>query len=183
MLKPPPPFHLRALTVSDLLTVSDIEKQSFPTPTKEKSYRYELTENQLAHYQALFFEPASQLKQLIGYAGYWLIADEIHISTIAVEPQWRGKHLGELLLLNMIFMAYDHEADLVTLEVRENNTVAQALYQKYRFEVVGRRKRYYRDTGEDAILMTVILTSNIAYQLFLDQSRENLYALLSGAQL
>jgi [ribosomal protein S18]-alanine N-acetyltransferase len=183
MLKPPPPFRLRPLTLSDLPAVSVLEKQSFPTPTKEKSYQYELTENQLAHYQALLNESDGQFEQLLGYAGYWLIADEIHISTIAVDPQWRGSGLGELLLLNMLTMAYEDEASLVTLEVRENNYGAQALYHKFRFEVVGRRRRYYRDTGEDAILMTVLLKSNPTYQLFLDQRTKELFAQLAGAQL
>ena len=182
MLQPPPPFQLRALDLFDLPAVSIIEKQAFPTPTKEKSYQYELTENKLAHYQALIYERDVQAEQLLGYAGYWLIADEVHISTIAVDPQWRGHGLGELLLLNMLFLTYEHDASLVTLEVRENNLTAQSLYRKNRFEVVGRRRRYYRDTGEDAILMTVLLQSNTAYRQFLEHKRETLFAQLAGAQ-
>lgn len=183
MLQSPPPFHLRALSLSDLPAVTVIEKQSFPTPTKENSFRYELTENQLAHYQALIHEHADQAEQLLGYAGYWIIADEVHISTIAVDPQWRGLGLGELLFLNMLFLAYQHDAALVTLEVRENNLGAQELYHKYRFEDVGRRLRYYRDTAEDAILMTVMLQSNKSYRQFLDQKREMLFTKLVDAQL
>ena len=114
----------------------------------------------------------------MGYAGYWLIADEVHISTIAVDPQRRGSGLGELLLLNLLYLAFEHDAALVTLEVRENNYSAQALYHKYRFEIVGRRRGYYRDTGEDAILMTVMLKSNTAYRQFLDQKREKLFTQL-----
>ncbi len=182
ILTPPPPYDLRPLTLADLPAVIEIEKQSFPTPTKENVFRYELTENQLAHYQALDQETAGEGAQLLGYAGYWLIADEIHISTIAVARQKRRCGLGELLLLNMLFMAYTHDATLATLEVRENNVGAQKLYAKYGFEVVGNRKGYYRDTREDAVLMTILLQSNPAYRQFLNEKRENLFVHLSGAQ-
>jgi len=181
MIDPPPPFHLRTLALLDLPALAIIEKQSFPTPTKEQVFQYELKENKLAHYQALLLKHGAQPEQLLGYAGYWLIADEVHISTIAVDPKWRRRNLGELLLLNILFLAYDHDTGLVTLEVRVNNVGAQALYQKYRFEVVGRRRRYYRDTGEDAILMTVLLQSNPSYHLFLEQKQEELYTHLAAA--
>lgn len=182
MLSPPLPYTLRPLTISDLPAVVQIEKQSFPSPTKEKVFRYELTENKLAHYQALLEDKNNREFHLIGYAGYWLIADEMHISTIAISRQKRRGGFGELLLMNMLSMAYDHEAAFVTLEVRENNIGAQKLYAKYRFEVVGRRKRYYRDTGEDAILMTVLLQSNPTYPLFLENMGEKLFDRLSSAQ-
>jgi ribosomal-protein-alanine N-acetyltransferase len=160
--------------------VVDIEQQSFPTPTKEKTYRYELTENKLAHYQALTLRQAGKEEQLIGYAGYWLMADEVHISTIAVDPRWRRHGLGELILINIIYLAYEHEAGLVTLEVRAGNRAAQELYLKYKFEMVGRRRRYYKDTGEDALLMTVNLQSNEPYRRFLAEKEEQLRIRLAG---
>ena len=181
MLQPPSPLHLRPLQLSDLAAVVAIEQQSFPTPAKERTYRYELNENKLAHYQALTLRRAGETEQLIGYAGYWLIADEVHISTIAVDPRWRGHGLGELILINIIYLVYEHEAALVTLEVRESNQIAQELYLKYEFEKVGRRRRYYKDTGEDALLMTVHLQSNEPYRRFLAQKEEQLYARLASA--
>ncbi len=72
-----------------------------------------------------------------------------------MHPELRGKHLGELLLLNMMFLVYEHPASLVTLEVRHSNIAAQQLNAKYDFAVVGNRSRYYKDTGENAILMTM----------------------------
>jgi ribosomal-protein-alanine N-acetyltransferase len=180
MLQPPFPLHLRPLHLSDLPAVISIEQQSFPTVTQAKSYRYELSENQLAHYQAVTARRTNQDEQIFGYAGYWLIADEIHISTIAVDPQWRGYGLGELLLQNILHLAYEHAAALVTLEVRENNQVAQDLYQKYAFDIVGRRRRYYRDTGEDALLMTITLQSNRQYRHFLDRKQKQLHTRLAG---
>lgn len=176
MLQPPSPFALRPLQLADIDAMLPIEQHSFPTPVKASTYVYELTENRLAHYQAL-----TAGDRLIGYAGYWLIADEAHVSIIAVDPGWRGRGLGELLLLNVIAQARAAGAALVTLEVRENNITAQQLYAKCRFEVVGRRRRYYRDTGEDAILMTLPLDDNTAVvDALLFDGREALFARLAG---
>lgn len=183
MLILPPPFVLRPLSLSDLPAVAEIEKHSFPTPTREKVFHYELTENKLAHYQALLTQRVNEDEHLLGYAGYWLIADEVHISTIAVAPQRRRSGFGATLILNTFFMAYEHDAALVTLEVRENNFGAQNLYKSFRFESVGRRKRYYRDTGEDAILMTVFLRDNPNYKQFLNKKRMELTNQLAGAPL
>jgi ribosomal-protein-alanine N-acetyltransferase len=181
MIQPPAPYRLRPLLVGDLTAVSVIEQDSFPTPTKKSAYEYELTQNQVAHYQALLMEPGSGPAQLVGYAGYWVLADEIHVSIIAVAPDLRGKGLGELLFLNMLYLSYEEQAALVTLEVRERNVSAQSLYSKYLFEVVGRRRRYYRDTGEDAILMTVMLHDSPIYPAFLDERRAALFQRLSTA--
>jgi [ribosomal protein S18]-alanine N-acetyltransferase len=91
---------------------------------------------------------------VVGYGGLWLMVDEAHISTIASHPEWRRRGIGELLLLAMIDTAADIGASVVTLEVRVTNTPAQTLYRKYQFDVVGLRKRYYSDNGEDAYIMT-----------------------------
>ncbi len=156
-----------------------IEQLSFPTPRKEALYYYELTQNKLAHYHALTRLEESRLEKLLGYAGYWVISDEMHISLIAVDPPRRRQGLGELLLLNILFGSDDHEARLITLEVRSSNHAAQELYKKYRFDVVGLRRGYYRDNGEDAVLMTVIPGASADYQAFLRQRKEALYQKLA----
>lgn len=150
MLAVPAPYWLRPMAVADIPAVLEIDRLSFPTPATEQLFLNELTDNQLAHYQVL-----GRGEALAGYAGFWLIAGEIHISTIAVHPDERGRGRGEWLLLNLLLEACALEPLLVTLEVRQGNHTAQALYRKYRFEEVGLRRRYYRDTGEDAVLMTV----------------------------
>lgn len=154
MLTPPPPYRLRPMRLSDLDAVTAVDRVSFPTPAKMGLYRHELTANPLAHYQTLARMEETESESLIGYAGFWMLADEAHISTIAVHPDWRGRGLGELLLVNLLHEAQERAARVATLEVRVSNEVAQALYRKYRFEVVGERRRYYRDTGEDALIMT-----------------------------
>ena len=78
--------------------------------------------------------------------------------------QWRGRGIGELMLLAMIERGIELGAGEVTLEVRVTNRVAQSLYRKYGFEVVGRRKGYYRDNNEDADLMTALKVDRPEYQ-------------------
>jgi ribosomal-protein-alanine N-acetyltransferase len=96
-------------------------------------------------------------RNVVGYSGFWFILDEAHISTIAVHPDWRGQRVGEQLFVAMLEQALELSAVTATLEVRVTNDRAQNLYRKYHFEVVGRRKHYYRDNGEDALLMTAEL--------------------------
>jgi ribosomal-protein-alanine N-acetyltransferase len=152
MFTPPAPYQIRAMQLTDLPAVRAIEQLSLPTPTKASTYEYELTKNELAHYQALTVNSRS----LIGYSGYWLIADEVHISIIAIHPDWRGRGLGELLLLNMLSSVQDQPVNSATLEVRASNTTAQALYSKYNFVVLGERAKYYGN-GETALIMTADL--------------------------
>ncbi|HWE60424.1 MAG TPA: ribosomal protein S18-alanine N-acetyltransferase [Chloroflexota bacterium] len=92
-------------------------------------------------------------QSLAGYAGLWLMVDEAHITTIAVRPRFRGRGLGELLLVALAEIAYDINARWLTLEVRVSNHVAQALYRKYGFKPAGIRQRYYSDNQEDALIM------------------------------
>lgn len=107
---------------------------------------------------------AVALSPVLAYGGFWIMVDEAHISTIATARAWRGKHLGELILVGMIEQAQDLGAKFITLEVRMSNTVAQNLYHKYRFTVQGRRKRYYSDNGEDALIMTTDEIDKPAFQ-------------------
>jgi ribosomal-protein-alanine N-acetyltransferase len=83
--------------------------------------------------------------------------------------------LGELLLLNLLHLATAEKAQMTTLEVRRSNRGAQALYSKYRFDIVGERRRYYRD-GEDALLMTAVLDED--YGRFLEQQKNTLFTRL-----
>ena len=174
MLTPPVPYLLRRMCLPDLAVVRLIDQLSFPTPTKNSVYQYELDHNKMAHYQVLCAADA-----VIGYAGFWLMGDECHISTIATHPDWRGRGLGELLLLNMLFLANEQAAQMVTLEVRQSNLTAQALYRKYQFAIVGERRRYYKDTGEDALIMTQEPMNGRYYQ-FLLQKQPTLFTRLKN---
>ncbi len=143
---------IRTMTLADIPRVMEIERLSFALPWSENAYRKEITENEQAHF---FVAVEADTERVIGFAGYWYIVDECHISTLAVQPQQRRQGVGAALLEWTLNHACTLGAVMATLEVRASNTAAQALYRKYGFEVVGRRKRYYRDNGEDAVLMTV----------------------------
>jgi len=169
----PSPYHIRPLQLSDLKHVLTIDYLSFPTPAKEKLYVYELTENEMACYECLTVH-----EKIVGYVGYWVMGDEVHISTIATHPDWRGRGLGELLLLHMLLSVYQQPITMVTLEVRRSNQVAQALYCKYQFEIVGERTLYYRDTGEDGLIMTRA-PLDAPYLNWLESQKARLFARLS----
>ncbi len=151
------------MDVADIPQVAVIDRLSFPIPWPSDAYRKEILGNKHAHFfVALNGEPQrwgrwfglKAQRNVIGFAGYWFIIDEAHISTIAVHPHWRGKGVGEILLRGMIEHALELNAVEATLEVRAGNKIAQNLYRKFGFEEVGQRKNYYRDNGEDALLMT-----------------------------
>jgi len=144
---------VRSMDLDDLALVLDIDRLSFPVPWPERSYRYELTENPASH--LLVAESNGPLQRVVGFIGCWLIGDEVHISTLAVHPSFRGLGIGRNLLEATLDEMARRGAEIATLEVRLSNTAAISLYQKLGFEVVGRRAGYYRDNGEDALLMTV----------------------------
>ena len=137
------------MTLEDIPTVLEIDRVSFSNPWPERSYRYELTENAAAR----LFVAKSDDGAVIGYLGYWRIGDEVHISTFAVQPEFRKQGIGEDLLKSALADAAEKGARVATLEVRESNDPAIRLYEKLGFEVAGSRPRYYRDNDEDAILM------------------------------
>lgn len=95
----------------------------------------------------------AELRSIVGYAGLWLMTDEAHITTIAVDPDFQGNGIGELLVVALIDRAKQIGGRWLTLEVRVSNRVAQALYEKYTFKEMGIRRRYYSDNGEDALVM------------------------------
>ena len=179
-LSPPAPFGLRPMQPGDLDAVVEIEAHSFPTAWSREGYEHEIKRNERATYYVLTHSTSGRAPAVIGYAGYWLMADEAHISIIAVAPAWRGRGLGELLLLQLLAHALAAGAILATLEVRNTNEIAHALYRKYGFAVVGRRKGYYKDTGEDALLMTVSWEDANEYRQQLRQARRRLWQRLQA---
>jgi ribosomal-protein-alanine N-acetyltransferase len=187
------PYVIEAMRLRDVAEVMEIERLSFPTPWSARAYRYELQENNLSHYLVAHPRKSLAPKEpgfwagprrerlverlrrslgvamppevnILGYGGFWLLAGEAHISTIAVRPEWRRRGIGELLLVAMLERAVELGGDLATLEVRVSNVAAQSLYQKYGFAKVGLRPRYYSDRGEDALVMTTKHLTSAAFQ-------------------
>lgn len=182
------PYRVVPMIVDDLDRVMEIEYAAHVSPWTKTGYLGEIEDNKLAHYIVLLadgpiesapiplrdrllaqFSYVSTSRPILGYTGFWLIVDEAHISTIAVDPIWQRLGLGELLLLELMEEAIQRNAILMTLEVRVSNKAAQALYEKYAFQYVGRRKNYYSDNKEDAHIMTVKEINSESYRDFLDK--------------
>jgi len=139
------------MTLDDLPEVHRIERASFSVPWPDDAYRSELMANRLASYLVV---RADGIAGAIAYGGIWLMVDEAHITTFAVDPAWRRQGVGETLLIALLDLAIARHAREATLEVRLSNLPARRLYEKYGFRPVGLRPRYYSDNGEDALIMT-----------------------------
>lgn len=149
-------FSCAPMRVEDLAQVDALEVQAFPSPRSLAFYHQEVTQNRYANYRVIHALPVTETVPLVvAYGGYWLMGEDAHIVSIAVDPAWRQRGLAEWLMLELMATAWSQGAALVTLEMRASNSAASALYHKLGFAEVGRRKRYYRDTNEDAILFTV----------------------------
>lgn len=94
--------------------------------------------------------------QPVGFASVHVVLDEVDLQIIATDPKWRRRGVGRALLTDVLGMAREEGAVVVHLEVRVSNDPAQALYEEFGFEVVGKRARYYAD-GEEALLMSLRL--------------------------
>jgi ribosomal-protein-alanine N-acetyltransferase len=111
-------------------------------------------------------------ENVIGFTGFWLIMQEAHIIAIGVRDGYRRLGIGEGLLISTVELAAILNANVVTLEVRASNEIAQALYKKYGFQVVGRRSRYYSSDGEDAIIMSTDSITSIPFQASFQQLKK-----------
>ena len=108
-----------------------------------------------------------------GFVGLWFVADEAHITAIAVEEGARRRGIGELLIIGSVSLAMHLKSAVVSLEARVSNYPARALYHKYGFEHVGLRRNYYTDNREDAVIMTTQRIDSPDYQArFLDLQRK-----------
>ena len=139
---------VREMKLSDIDSVVDIEKKSFPIPWTKGTFISEIKRNKLARYYV-----AEVGGRVVGYAGMWLIMNEAHITNIAIHPEYRGMGIGKKLVGGLIEEVLKIDIYRITLEVRPSNTAARALYKKFGFVPCGIRPEYYRDNNEDAIIM------------------------------
>jgi ribosomal-protein-alanine N-acetyltransferase len=159
------------MTLDDIPAVHAIERRSFAVPWPDDAYRNELVTNRLASYVV-----ARAGDEVVGFAGLWVMVDEAHITTFAVDPRWRRRGVGQQLLLRLLELSNDRRAREATLEVRLSNMPARRLYEKYGFRPVGIRPRYYSDNGEDALIMTTDALASMAMRERIARLREALEA-------
>ena len=131
--------------------ILEIERASFPSPWSSPVFRQEINRPG-SHLWALTIDNA-----LAGYVCFWMLRDEIHVTNMAVHPARRGRGLGFDLLMRLIETGVSHGVGKAWLEVRPSNRIARSLYHKAGFKEVDRKPRYYTDTNEDAIVMSLPL--------------------------
>src|ERR1700690_4486466 len=142
---------IRKMRMEDVPVVSKLDRMSFSLPWPEPAFTYEVRDNSAAR----CFVAETEDQQVVGMIVSWVILDELHIATIAVHPDYRRQGIGEQILTKALQDGREAGTRHALLEVRAGNEAAQNLYRKFGFKSVGKRPKYYKDNGEDAILMNL----------------------------
>ena len=137
----------RPMTQGDADAVAELELKCFAMPWSRADFFREL-KNELAEYVIGELD-----KKIVAYAGAWVSFDQAEVMHIAVAPELRGQGVGTLIFGELIKAVKARGATSITLEVRPSNTAAIKLYENFGLKSVGRRKGYYLDNGEDALIM------------------------------
>lgn len=125
-----------------------IEQQVYPRP-----WSLGLFMSELGYQGSRVYVTARIGGAVVGYGGLMLVADDGHITTLAVDPRWHRQRIGTRLMHALAQAAIARDAKNLTLEVRLGNDAAQALYRAFGFAPAGVRKGYYQETNEDALIM------------------------------
>jgi ribosomal-protein-alanine N-acetyltransferase len=148
-------MNVRPMTAADLPAVVELDQVSFSQPWPPAAFEAELVNINSRCWVA------EEDSRVVAALVLWRVLDEAHIATIAVHPDYRRRGIGRALLRAGMDAAYIEGARIYHLEVRAGNLSAQKMYVEFGYEVVGRRPRYYQDNGEDALLLTLILTEEV----------------------
>ncbi len=159
-------LELRSLTLDHIPAALDLDRRSLGGLWSADSYRREIAS---PNSDLLIFQPhtphpphrsAERSRRsptphppILTLGCCWAILDEAHITILAVDPAYPRQGLGQAMLYTLLKAAHDRGLERATLEVRASNQAAIALYEKFGFQEAGRRKRYYQDTGEDALIL------------------------------
>jgi ribosomal-protein-alanine N-acetyltransferase len=164
-------YHIRLMGQGDIPQVAEIDLACFPTMLPATNYHNEFI-NPLAHYIVISNDDGPNAV-ILGFAGIWLLSGEAHIVNLAVREAHRREGWGELLLIGLIQQAQGLRASMITLEVRASNVTAQQLYVKYNLAERGRRRGYYTDNREDALIMTLDDPTSPTYEAFFRTMRHD----------
>ena len=143
-------LELKPLTAEDLPQVLELDQACFGGLWSKDGY---LREMESPNSTLLILPSPVNSDHLMGLGCLWSIVEEAHITIMAVHPDFQGQGLGQLILLGLLRDAWIRGLERATLEVRDTNAPAIALYEKFGFKTAGRRKGYYKATGEDALIM------------------------------
>lgn len=140
-------LRFERLEEAHIAVILDIERRVNTAPWSEKSFRNELT------HPHGYFLTVIEGGQVIGYGGFWMVVDEAHITTVAISPDYQRRGFGKKLMVELLNKAKDLGMACSTLEVRAGNEGAIKLYEDLGYTVAARRKAYYPDNKEDAMVM------------------------------
>ncbi len=147
-------IEINPISVDQIESIVALDRLCFGGLWSIDSYRREMT-NENSHFLAVTVDSnlEPETDGIIGFGCFWAILDEAHITLLGIHPRYQNRGFGQLLLCSLLDKAREIEMARATLEVRASNQGAIYLYEKYGFELVGRRKKYYQDTGEDGVIM------------------------------
>ena len=145
-------IEIKRMTIKHLKEVLKIEEMSFSMPWSFQSFYNELASNPYGYYVV-----AVENDKVLGYGGMWILFEECHVTTIAVDPKRRREGIGRKIMEHLIEKAKEQDVEWVSLEVRASNIPAQNLYRSLGFEIVGIRRKYSQPNNEDAIIMRLVL--------------------------
>lgn len=144
-------LEVRKMRLSDLATIKDILLSDF-----DDFWNYNIFASELNNENSTYIV-AILNNEIVGFAGIWQVIDEAHITNIVTRKNYRGQGIGTILLENLITLCKNSTViKSLTLEVNEKNTIAQELYKRFDFQVLGKRKKYYNNEN-DAVIMTLQL--------------------------
>lgn len=150
-------IEIRLATLQDLQDIHRLELECFAIPWSLQSLKTDLKENcQVASYLV-----ACDHGTIAGYIGMWQVLDEAQITNLAVARDYRGKGIGRSLVRELCLLAGTKGIVKLTLEVRPSNIPARRVYGETGFVEISKRKAYYKDNGEDAIIMLKNILANV----------------------
>lgn len=148
-------LELKQITSKTLSAVLELDQLCFDGLWTLEGYQREL-DSPNSDLLGLFISRGdAESPALLGMGCQWAILEEAHITLLAVHPHYQRQGLGQALLISLLIAACDRGLERATLEVRASNKSALSLYQKFGFKLAGRRRRYYKDTGEDALILWI----------------------------
>lgn len=143
-----PAFSIAPMRNWHLRDVHSIDTKVYPRPWSLALWRQEIAMLDTRHYLV-----AENGGLVVGHAGIMYVANEGHVTTVAVDPEWQGRGVATRLVSALCHHARNRKTAALTLEVRVNNERAIALYRRFGFAPAGVRKNYYSETNEDALIM------------------------------
>lgn len=150
----PEPIVLRDMTWSDLSAVVTIEREAYSVPWSDATFRGLLRRRDAE------MITAEAHGRVVGYAVFWCVLDQGELGNVAVAAPARGLGIGARLVAEVLLRAARRHIREVFLEVRPSNSVARRLYEQYGFRAVGRRRNYYQEPVEDALVLRRVLDSD-----------------------